>query len=141
MAITKALFGKTRDGKEVYAYTITNKNNMSITVMTFGAILKNVMVPDKKGKVDDVVLGYDKLWMYFKNGSCFGSTIGPIANRTEKGQFSIGKNTYHLPVNDRKVNNLHTDLVNGFHKRVWDAEEGKNAVTFSLTKKDGEMGL
>ncbi len=140
MAITKELFGKTRDGKEVYAYTITNKNNMSITVMTFGAILKNVMVPDKKGKVDDVVLGYDKLWMYFKNGSCFGATIGPIANRTENGRFSIGKNVYQLPVNDRKVNNLHTDLVNGFHKRVWDATEGKNAVTFSLTKKDGDMG-
>ena len=133
MAITKELFGKTRDGKEVYSYTITNKNNMSITVMTFGAILKNVMVPDKKGKVDDVVLGYDKLWMYFKNGSCFGSTIGPIANRTEKGKFTIGKNEYQIPVNDRKVNNLHTDLVNGFHKRVWDADvDSDSSVTFTI---------
>ena len=140
MSVTKELFGKTRDGKEVYSYTITNKNNMSISVITFGAILKNVWVPDKKGKLEDVVLGYDKLWMYFKNGSCFGATIGPICNRTEAGVFSIDKKKYQLAVNDRKVNNLHTDLVKGFHKRVWDATEGKDSVTFTLKKKHGDMG-
>lgn len=140
MAVTKELFGKTREGKEVYCYTIENKNGMKAVVMTFGAILKNLYVPDAKGKCDDVVLGYDKLWMYFKNGGCFGSTIGPIANRTDAGAFSIDKKKYQLAVNDRKINNLHTDLVNGFHKRVWDAVEGKNSVTFSLKKKNGEMG-
>ena len=140
MAITKESFGKTRDGKEVFAYTITNKNKMSITVISYGAILKNVMVPDKKGKIDDVVLGYDSLWKYFNNGSCFGATIGPVANRTENASFTIGKNTYQMPINERKKNNLHSDLKNGFHKRVWDAKEGKNEVTFSLVKKDGEMG-
>lgn len=140
MAITKELFGKTRSGEEVYAYTITNKNGMSICAITYGAILKNVFVPGKKGKVDDVVLGYDKLWMYFQNGSCFGATIGPVANRTENGQFSIGNKQYQLPINDKKKNNLHSDLKNGFHKKVWTATEEKNAVTFSLVKKDGEMG-
>ena len=69
MSVTKELFGKTRDGKEVYCYSIENKNKMCAKVITFGAILKNLYVPDKKGKLDDVVLGYDKLWMYFKNGS------------------------------------------------------------------------
>lgn len=140
MSVTKELFGKTRDGQEVYSYTIENKNGMKACVMTFGAILKNLYVPDAKGKCEDVVLGYDKLWMYFKNGSCFGSTIGPIANRTDAGKFSIDKKKYQIPVNDRKINNLHTDLDNGFHKRVWNATEGKNSVTFSLTKKDGDMG-
>ena len=140
MSVTKELFGKTRDGKEVYCYSIENTNKMCAKVITFGAILKNLYVPDKKGKLDDVVLGYDKLWMYFKNGSCFGSTIGPIANRTALGAFSLCGKKYQLPVNDRGKNNLHTDLVNGFHKRVWDAVEGKNSVTFSLKKKDGEMG-
>ena len=139
MSVTKELFGKTRDGREVFAYTISNKNNMSICVMTYGAILKNVMVPDKKGKIDDVVLGYDNLWMYFKNGSFFGATVGPMANRTENGQFTLGGKTYQLPVNDND-NNLHSDKEEGFHKRIWDAEEGKNSVTFSLVKKDGEMG-
>lgn len=140
MSVKKELFGKTRDGQEVYCYCIENKNGMSAKVITYGAILKNLYVPDKKGKAEDVVLGYDKLWMYFKNGSCFGSTIGPIANRTKGGKFSLNGKKYQIAVNDRGVNNLHTDLVNGFHKRVWDAEVGKNKVTFSLTKKNGEMG-
>ena len=139
MAVTKELFGKTKDGKEVYAYTISNKNNMSICVINYGAILKNVFVPNKKGKIDDVVLGYDKLYMYFKNGSFFGATVGPMANRTENASFKIGSKTYTMPVNDN-ANNLHSDMELGFHKRLWDAVEGKNSVTFSLTKKDGEMG-
>ncbi len=140
MSVKKELFGKTRDGKEVDCYTIENKNGMIAKVITFGAILKNLYVPNAKGKVEDVVLGYDKLWMYFANGSCFGSTIGPIANRTKEGKFSVHGRKYQLAVNDRKVNNLHTDLKNGFHKRVWDAEPGKNSVTLSLKKKHGEMG-
>lgn len=143
MSVKKELFGKTRDGQEVFCYSIENKNGVRAVVMTYGAILKNLYVPDKKGKLRDVVLGYDKLWQYFKNGSCFGSTIGPIANRTAEGKFALGKNEYQMPVNDRGINNLHTDLENGFHKRVWSAEEnveGKDSVTFSLTKKDGEMG-
>lgn len=140
MAVSKESFGYTRDGKEVFCYEITNKNGMSAKVISYGAILKNLYVPNGKGKVDDVVLGYDKLWMYFQNGSCFGATIGPIANRTEAGKFTLGKTEYCLPVNDRKINNLHTDLLEGFHKRVWDAEIGKQSVTFSLVKKDGEMG-
>ena len=76
MAVSKELFGTTRDGKEVYCYAIENKNGMCAKVITYGAILKNLYVPNGKGKVDDVVLGYDKLLMYFQNGSCFGATIG-----------------------------------------------------------------
>ena len=140
MSVVKELFGQTRDGKDIYAYTITNKNNMSICVMTYGAILKNVFVPDKKGKIDDVVLGYDNLWMYFANGSFFGATVGPVCNRTNEGKFTIDKKTYALPINDRKKNNLHSDFYEGFHKRVWNAEAGEDYVTFSLTKKDKEMG-
>lgn len=140
MAVSKELFGRTRDGKEVYCFAIENKNGMCAKVINYGAILKNLYIPNAKGKVEDVVLGYDKLWMYFQNGSCFGSTIGPIANRTEAGKFKLGSKEYQMPVNDRKINNLHTDLQEGFHKRVWDAEPGKQSVTFSLTKKDGEMG-
>ena len=63
MSVTKELFGTTRDGKEVYCYSIENKNGMIAKVMTFGAILKNLYVRNAKGKVEDVVLGYDKLWM------------------------------------------------------------------------------
>ncbi len=140
MSVEKSLLGKLKDGKDIYAYTITNKNGMSAVVMTYGAILRNLYVPGKKGETDDVVLGFDQLYRYQRNTDCFGSTIGPICNRTEKGEMVMGKKVYNLAINDRKLNNLHTDLVNGFHHRHWDAAEGKNAVTFSLVKKDGEMG-
>lgn len=140
MSVTKELFGTMKDGKDIYAYTICNKNGMSAVVMTYGAILKNLYIPSQKGKTEDVVLGYDKLYRYYKNTDCFGSTVGPICNRTEKGEMKVGKKVYQLAINDRGLNNLHTHLVEGFHHRVWDATEGKNSVTFSLVKKDGEMG-
>ncbi|MCR4642950.1 MAG: galactose mutarotase [Lachnospiraceae bacterium] len=140
MAVTKEFFGTTADGKAVDCYTITNKNGMRADIITYGAILKNLFVPDKKGKAADVVLGYDKLWMYFKNGSFFGATVGPIANRTKLGQYRVNGKKVQLPVNDNKTNNLHSDKELGFHKRLWEAESGKNSVTLRLKKKHGEMG-
>ena len=136
MAVTKAFFGETKDGKAVDCYTITNKNGMRAEVITFGAILKNLYVPDKKGKAEDIVLGYDELWKYTKNGSFFGATVGPIANRIKGGTYKVDGKKVQLPVNDNKANNLHSDFYIGFHKRIWTAETGKNSVTFSLVKKD-----
>ena len=138
--ITTELFGKTRDGKEISLYTITNANGMSASVMNYGAILVKLFVPDKKGKTADVVLGYDKLYRYFKNGGFFGCTVGPVANRTAFAKYKIGKKTVNMPVNDRGINNLHSDIETGFHKRVWDAKLGKNSVTFMLDKKDKDLG-
>ncbi len=140
MAVAKTVFGKTPEGKEVELYTITNKNGMSAEVITFGAILKSLYVPDKKGKVKDVVLGYDKLWMYFKNGCFFGATVGPSANRIGGGSYVVDGKKVQLPVNDHKINNLHSDKDKGFHKRLWKAEAGKNSVTFTLSKKDKDLG-
>ncbi len=140
MAVTKAFFGETRDGKAVDCYTITNKNGMRADVITFGAILKNLYVPDKKGKAEDIVLGYDELWKYFQNGSFFGATVGPIANRIKGGTYKVDGKKVQLPINDNKANNLHSDFKIGFHKRIWEAEAGRNSVTFTLTKKDKEMG-
>ncbi|MBR5421357.1 MAG: galactose mutarotase [Lachnospiraceae bacterium] len=140
MAVTKEFFGTTREGEQVDCYTITNKNGMRAEVITYGAILKSLYVPDKKGKAEDVVLGYDNLWMYFKNGSCFGATIGPVANRTKGGTYTVNGKKVQLPINDKKANNLHSDLNCGFHKRVWKAEAGKNCVVLSLKKKNGDMG-
>ena len=132
MSVEKTIFGTTPEGKEVELYTIKNKNGMIAEVMTYGAILKSLFVPDKKGRVQDVVLGYDKLWMYFKNGSFFGATVGPIANRTKGGTYKVNGKKVQLPINDHKANNLHSDINNGFHKRLWTAEAGKNSVKFSL---------
>lgn len=140
MSVERSVFGTTPEGKEVECYSITNKNGMRADIITYGAILKNLYVPDSKGRVQDVVLGYDKLWMYFKNGSFFGATVGPIANRTKNGCYKVNGKKVQLPINDHKANNLHSDLHNGFHKKLWKAEAGKNSVKLSLDKKNGELG-
>lgn len=136
----KEIFGTTKEGKEVHLYTLENKNGMSAQVMDYGAILVRLFVPDQNGKAEDVTLGYDRLEDYYTNGSFFGSTIAPNANRIANAAFTIDGVTYKLDVNDGP-NNLHSHFDLGTHKRVWKAEPQENAVTFTVEVKDGEMGF
>lgn len=140
MAVTKELFGTTKNGESIYRYFISNSKGMQAGVINYGAILVNLMVPDKDGNIADVVLGYDKLEDYFANGSFFGATIGPNANRIGGAKFEIDGQTYQLDVNDGP-NNLHSHMELGYHKMVWDAEEGEDFVTFTLKDEDGYMGF
>lgn len=140
MAVSKELFGICKTGEEIYLYTLSNAGGMSVQVINYGAILVSVKTPDKTGKMEDVVLGYDKLEDYYANPSFLGATIGPSANRIDGARFTIDGQTYELDVNDG-ANNLHTHMELAFHKRVWHAVEGENSVCFSLTEKDGNLGL
>lgn len=140
MGVVKEKFGTARNGKEVYAFTISNTNGMQAKIINFGAILVSLLVPDKDGKLEDVVLGYDSLEEYYGNGSFFGATIGPSANRIGGASFEINGRAYQIDVNDGP-NNLHSHMENGYHKQVWDAVEGDNSVTLTLEGKDGEMGF
>ena len=140
MGVVKEKFGTARNGKEVYAFTISNANGMQAKIINFGAILVSLLVPDKDGKPEDVVLGYDSLEEYYGNGSFFGATIGPSANRIGGASFEINGRAYQIDVNDGP-NNLHSHMENGYHKQVWDAVEGDNSVTLTLEGKDGEMGF
>ena len=140
MGVTREVFGTTKDGKEVFIFTLENSKGMKAKVTNFGAILTALYVPNKVGKVDDVVLGYDKLEDYEVNGSFFGTTVGRNANRIANAKFTIDNVVYQLAVNDGK-NNLHSDAALGFHKRIWDAEEKAQAVKFSYVSPDGEMGF
>lgn len=140
MAVTKREFGITKDGEKASIYTMVNKNGMKASVTDYGAILVNLLVPDTKGKIDDVVLGYDRLEDYFTNGCFFGATIGPVANRTKDAKFEIGGVVYQLDANDNG-NNLHSHHQRGFHQRMWDVETGENFVRFSLEKPDMDMGF
>lgn len=140
MGVVKEKFGTTRDGVEIYAYTLSNVNGMEARVINYGANLVNLIVPDKDGNKADVVLGFDKLEDYYRNGSFFGAVIGPNANRIGGASFEIEGKKFQLDVNDGP-NNLHSHMEEGYHKRVWDAVEGENSVTFSLEGKDGEMGF
>ncbi len=139
MSVTVEKFGTTKDGKEVHAYTLDN-GTIRAVVLDFGAILKNLWVPDRNGKMDDIVLGFDRLEQYESNKDYFGATIGPVCNRTGKAEAPIDGEVFHMPVNDGP-NNLHSDAALGLHKRVWNAIWGEDFVTFTIALADGECGL
>ena len=140
MGVVKEKFGTTKCGKDVYAYILSNANGMQAKVINFGANLISLLVPDQNGNLEDVVLGFDTLEGYYRNGSFFGATIGPSANRIAGACFEIDGRQYKLDANDGE-NNLHSHIKEGYHKRVWDAAEGTDSVTFTLEDKDGEMGF
>jgi aldose 1-epimerase len=141
-SITKSDFGST-DGKAITLYTLTNAHGMSLSVMNYGATVVKLIVPDKNGKMDDVVLGFDDLTGYLdpKKDPYFGATIGRYGNRIAKGQFSLDGHSYQLPINN-PPNTLHGG-TDGFSRRVWQAEiVGTNppAILFSRVSPDGEEG-
>lgn len=140
MAVTKSLFGKSPEGKEISLYTLSNSKGMKAAVTDLGATLVRVLVPDATGKVDDLVLGFDNGESYYGNDSFFGTVIGPCANRTGGAEYTLDGVTYQLDKNDG-ANNLHTHKQLGFHKRLLDAEIGENSVTFSLEDEDGHLGF
>lgn len=140
MAVTKSVFGKSPEGKEISLYILSNGKGMKAEVTNLGAILVRVLVPDAAGRVDDLVLGFDNGESYYGNDSFFGTVIGPCANRTGGAEYTLDGVTYQLDKNDG-ANNLHTHKQLGFHKRLWDAEMGENSVTFSLEDEDGHLGF
>ena len=140
MSVKTENFGKSRDGRDIYLYTIENSKGMQAAVTSIGAALVKLMVPDREGAVKDVVLGFDKGEDYYNNGSFFGVVVGPNANRIGGASFEIDGQKYNLDVNDGP-NNLHSDFEKGYHKVVWDAEVLENGVTFSLKDTDGNMGF
>ena len=150
MAVEINSFGKTPDGKDIKLYTLKNKKGMEAVLTDLGAILVKLIVPDAKGNLDDIVLGFDTAEAYYDNISFFGAVIGPNANRIANATFEIDGKTYHIAVNDGPdeygpddfgPNNLHSDFKKGYHKLLWDAQTGENSVTFSLEDPDGSMGF
>ena len=133
-------FGITKDGKEVFLFSLENKNGVKVEVTNFGANLVNVFVPGKDGKVEDVVLGFDDVAGYEANPSFFGAVIAPSANRIGGASFELNGETYFLKKNNGE-NNLHSDEELGAHKRVWDITENEDSVTFVLKYTDGELGF
>ncbi|MCH5342234.1 MAG: galactose mutarotase [Acetatifactor sp.] len=140
MAIETSVFGKYPDGRDIMLYTISNSKGMQAAVSNLGAAIVKLMVPDSKGQVADVVLGYDKGEDYLENSCFFGVVIGPSANRISNAAYQIDSVTYHVDVNDG-VNNLHSHMDKGYHKLLWDAEIHDNSVTFKLEDTDGNLGF
>lgn len=140
MSVSREEFGTSPAGEQIDLYTITNSKGMSAQVTNYGAILVTLTAPDKDGRSEDVVLGFDEARDYFGNPSFFGATIGPSANRIGGAKFTLDGKTYELDLNDGE-NNLHSHMEQGWHKRVWEAWAGENSVCFTVTDKDGNMGF
>lgn len=140
ISITKRKFGTDAQGREVMLYTLENQNGMKAEVTDLGAVLVNLYVPDREGRLEDVVLGFDSAAGYLDNGSFFGATIGPSANRIGGARFEIDGVTYTLDVNDGP-NNLHSHMDKGYHKQLWEAQVGTDCVTFTVRDTDGNMGF
>ena len=141
-SVKKEAFGKTEDGKKVDAYILTNKNGLQAKIITYGAMLTEMHVPDKNGNLGDVVFGHDKLEDYLDGHSYFGVTTGRVANRIAKGKFTLDGHEYSLATNN-DPNHLHGG-IEGIDKKVWSAREVRSkegeAVAFSYVSPDGEEG-
>jgi aldose 1-epimerase len=136
-------WGKTAEGAVVHRFTLTNRHGVVAKVTTFGAILTELHVPDRAGKVVNVVLGFDNLDQYLKGHPGFGATIGRFANRIAKARFTIDGVEYQLAANNG-ANAIHGGRKN-FDKMVWQAKvlpprDGATSVEFSYLSRDGEEG-
>jgi aldose 1-epimerase len=140
--MTKDSFGKSRDGQPVDLYTLTNANGMKVKITTYGGIVTSIEVPDKNGKLADVVLGFNDPEEYFKGHPSFGTVPGRYANRIGKARFTLNGKEYKLAANNGE-NSLHGG-TKGFDKYVWSARraEAKNGVALELThtSPDGDEG-
>src|SRR5207253_6737223 len=140
--VTKESFGKTSDGQGVDIYTLTNSHGVEAKIMNYGGIVTSLKVPDRNGRLDDVVLGFDNLDDYLKGHPYFGAIIGRYGNRIAKGRFSLNGVEYKLAVNNGP-NHLHGG-IKGFDKVVWSAKpiNLKNGVGLELSylSRDGEEG-
>src|ERR1700742_174108 len=139
---SRASFGHTADGQQVELITLSNEHGMQARVMSYGASLQSLLVPDRDGKLADVVLGYDDLQGYLDRRQYFGATVGRYANRIAHGSFTLDGKSYTLTRNEG-AHSLHGG-VKGFDQQVWqvlEIKQGPNAsVTLQYISKDGDQG-
>lgn len=140
-------FGKTASGEDVLLYNLRNKNGISVEITNYGGIVVRLIVPDRNGKFDDVVLGFNTFEEYLKDNSpYFGAIIGRYANRITNGRFTLNGKTYHLPINNHPNGipcSLHGGNI-GFNKVLWkgsvDKESSIPKLNLTYLSKDGEEG-
>ncbi len=140
-SVTRAPYG-TANGQPVELFTLTNASGFEAQVTNYGGILVSLKVPDRSGKLADVVLGYDDLAGYLKGTSFFGALVGRYGNRIGKARFSLDGVEYKLAANNGE-NHLHGG-VKGFNQVVWTAGTRQTpegvSVELMYLSKDGEEG-
>lgn len=142
MKLIETVFGNV-NGRNVKSYTVQNNNGMEFTCIEYGCTITSIRVPDRNGKIENVVLGFDTLEEYKDHSPYFGCVIGRNAGRLENASFGLDGSVYHLAKNDGE-NNLHSG-PGGFHNVIWDSKTDckGNEVTiiFSYTSPDREEGF
>lgn len=137
------LFGKTPEGKDVERFILNNSKGMTVKLITLGATLISLEMPDREGEKSEVTLGFDNLTQYLSGKYYFGATIGRFANRIAGGIFRLDNTEYQLACNENGLNHLHGGN-RGFDKVLWEPDilESRNAVGVSFTyiSPDGEEG-
>ncbi|KAK7103357.1 galactose mutarotase-like [Littorina saxatilis] len=137
--ITKEAFGQTKDGKDVTKFTLKNSSgNLVVRLLDYGALISEINVPDRNGKVVDITLGFDDLPGYEADSLFSGAIVGRVAGRIAGGQFTLDGKTYDLCVNS-PPNSLHGGKV-GFYKKVWSGKVEGDKVVLTYVSPDGEEG-
>jgi len=142
-SISEQAWGQTREGTPVKLYTLTNRNGAVVKITNYGAIITELHVPDRAGKLTNVVLGFDNLEQYLQGHPGFGAVIGRVANRIAKARFVLEGQEYQLAANNGP-NHIHGGLKS-FDKVVWESKPlpskpNAAAVQFTYLSKDGEEG-
>ena len=144
LGVSKEEFGKMADGTSVEKYTLSNIHGMEVGIITYGGAVQSIRVPDKDGKLGDVVLGFDNLGDYLGHNRYFGALIGRYANRIAKGQFVLDGKAYQIPTSWGPNYALHGG-PEGFDKQVWAAASLRDArwvgVELTYFSADGQMGF
>lgn len=140
--ITKSSFGALPDGREICQWTLTNTQGMTCRAINFGGIITSLNVPDRHGRLGDVVLGFDNLHQYLQPHPRFGALIGRFANRIAHARFKLDGEVYTLAAN-KPPHHLHGGMV-GFDKVVWYVDEfirqDGAGIRLSYKSPDGEEG-
>lgn len=139
MPYSKADFERVVDGKPTLLFTMKNESGMVVTLTNYGAKIVSIYVPDKNGDFADVMLGFNSIEKYREWGASHGAVVGPFANRIANAQFTIGEETYQLPVNNGEAC-LHSG-PDSWYRKVWDYEQNGNSTVFTLESPDGEFGF
>lgn len=136
--IEKIPFGQRSDGGDVTLYRLFGKGESHVDILDYGATIQSVMVPDRDGKLTEVVLGYDSPAGYEQGTFYLGATVGRHANRIKDGQFTLGGVTYPLDINSGP-NHIHGGFQ-GYHNRMFEAQVEDDCLIMSLISPDGDQG-
>ena len=141
--ITKSVFGKLPDGRNVTAYTLANRFLASVTILDLGGIIAELNIPDRNEVTADIVCGFDSVEGYLNGGGYQGALVGRYANRIAGGKFELNGKTYTLAKNENGKHHLHGGDV-GFNAKIWDVEEVErdddNQLILTYVSADGEEG-